>query len=856
MARSEAGPNGDREVNIDHRMNDVQCMNDVHCRIKENPGIGIYRNENRWLSQTRNSGRGSRWGGKVAAVAALDRAYWLSVVACAYTAIAALVSAGPSPWRLGATFGAPLVLAWVWRRSHLRQRRGDPGVEGQALRALRIAAAGISLWLLSRLGRPQVITLELAGTMGLGAAAVSGVYGLSRIPGAPGLLVPPRSTRSVDAAAFTAVLWSVALAVAAKDLVLPGPALDPLTLDYAVTAASVATLFILVAASLRLLWVRRLELGVGDRALGALSFSITAIAVAIPVAAMGIGPPDRVLPAFLALATICVLGCVVAVDPSFIAMSLRSTMVVVALGVPVALLTGSLARATPSWSGPIALGGAAVSVLVGLIARSAARPLGPEQSRWLLALSDASQAALVPDPTQAVIATLRALKGTAASPATRPELWRADPASVLSVNVSGTLEERDAAAPHAIYELGLREPERTLRLEVLKALQIRRPDVRELLGWFEVHKAFSATVIVDEEGPAGFLLLPTGDRTDVMTLEEARAARLLADRMSALLAVTSALERARRRQVEAQRNAENWERSFHRVQGVLEGATRRYLEAARVLARPLLAAAYSPAVRMTLAEMTKGAESAQVIVLVSPVGVAVEAWAAVIHLESGRSGPLMCVDAGVEDARDASRWLDPERSLVALCEGGTLFVRDADLLTPRAQQGLVEALTTRFEQQARSALPPPKLVLGLKKPPSALLAEGAHEALRPWLQKTVYELPRLSERPEDLRSIILDLASRSTRGPEQTPLGVERAALQALLDYGWPGNDAELRDVVERAAAASSGPLIGLGDLRAIGFAGLAAPPIPPPPPPPSLGEDRPDYRPRSRPPRARRRRA
>lgn len=788
-------------------------------------------------------------------MAALDRAYWLSVLACAYTAVAALSSAGSSPARLAAALAAPLLLALVWRRTHLRQRRGDPSVEAQSLRAVRVAATGTCLWLLSRLGEPQVFSLELAGTLGLGAAAVAGVYALSRIPGAPGLLTPPRSTRSVDATAFTGLLWSAALAVAVKHVVLPGPALDPLTLDYAITAASLATMFILVAASLRLLWVRRLELGVGDRALGALAFSLTAIAVAVPVAAMGIGPPDRVLPAFLALATACVLGCVVAVDPSFIAMSLRATMVVVALGVPVALLAGSLARSTPAQAGLIALVGSVVSVLVGLIARSAARPLGPEQSRWLLALSEASQAALVPEPQQAVVATLRALKGTAASPATRPELWRSDPPSVLSVNVSGTLEERDAEAPRLLYRLGELEPERTLRVEVLKALEIRRPEVRELLEWFEVHKAFSATIIVDEEGPTGFLLLPTGDRTDVMTLEEARAARQLADRLSAVLAVTSALERARRRQLEAQRNAEQWERSFRRVEGVLEGATRRYREAARVLARPLLVAAYSAAIRLLLEELRRAAEHAQVIVLVTPVGVNVEAWAAVIHLESGRTGPLLCVDAGVEDARDAAHWTHPERSVVGLCEGGTLFIRDVDLLTPASQQGLVEALTTRFEQQSRSAVPAPRLVLSSKKPPDVLLSDGAHDALRPWLQKAVYELPRLADRPEDLRSIILDWASRHTRGPEQNPLGVERTALQCLLDYPWPGNDSELRDVVERAAMVASGPVIGLADLRAIAFAGLGPPSLPPPPPPP-LGDDRPEYRPRSRPPRARRRRA
>jgi hypothetical protein len=220
-------------------------------------------------------------------------------LACAYTAVAAVSGTGPSWPTAAAAVLSPLVLFWVWRVTHQREKRADPSVETQSLRALRLASVGVVVWLSSRLGQPQVMTLELAGTLGMGTTAVAAVYALARIPSAPGLLSAPRSTRSVDAAMFTGFLWSVAVAVALRDVLAPGIGLDPLTLDYAVTAASIGSLLILIAASLRLRWLRRLELGVGDRALGALAFSITALAVAIPVAAMGVGAPDRVLPAFL-----------------------------------------------------------------------------------------------------------------------------------------------------------------------------------------------------------------------------------------------------------------------------------------------------------------------------------------------------------------------------------------------------------------------------------------------------------------------------------------------------------------------------------------------------------------------------
>lgn len=789
-------------------------------------------------------------------MSALDRSYWLTVLVCAYAAAASLSSGGVDLAAMVAALVAPVGLAFVWRFAHQREKRAEPGVEPQALRALRVVAAGGAVWALSRFGEPQVIALELLGTLGLGTASVGAVYALARIPSAPGLLAAPRAARSVDAAAFTGFLWSIALGVAAKDLVVPDlSALDPLTHDYVVTAASIGGLLILVAAALRLRWLRRLELGVGDRALGALTFSVTAIAVAVPAAAMNIAAPDRVLPTALIVAAAAVVVCVVVADPSFIAMSLRATMVVVALGVPVALLAGSLGRALPQHSGPIALTTAIVCVLVGLIARSAARPLGPEQSRWLAALSEASSAALVPEPELALGRTLRALKGTGSTPQARPEIWRRDPPSVLSVNVSGTLETRDQDAPLSVYELGEREPERTLRVEVLRALEVRRPDVRPLLEWFELHKAFSATIISDDEGAIGFLLLPKGGRTDVMTLEEAHAARLLTERISALLSLTSAMERARRRQLEAQSEAERWHEAFRRVEGVLGGARERHRAAAAAIARPLLSAAYSPAVRLLFLELDRSTRDSRVVNLVVPPGVDVAAWAARLHLGWQLDGPLFCIDGG--DARGTEQWTDEALSPVALCEGGTLFVRDADLLSRATQEHLVSQLTARWEAPS-PAVPPPRLVLAFRQKPTELASEGALGPLQPWTHKDVFELPTLSERPEDLRALILDHASRNARGPERQPLGVDRSALQALLDHRWPGNEAELADVMARVSSAASGPLITLSDLHGVGFGAVAVGPnlAPSERPAESMAvEARPDYRPRSRPPRARRRR-
>ncbi len=74
------------------------------------------------------------------------------------------------------------------------------------------------------------------------------------------------------------------------------------------------------------------------------------------------------------------------------------------------------------------------------------------------------------------------------------------------------------------------------------------------------------------------------------------------------------------------------------------------------------------------------------------------------------------------------------------------------------------------------------------------------------------ELPALRERREDIPSIanhfLKEVASR--RG---MTLSFGQDAMAALVSHSWPGNVRELRNVVERAAALSDGPVIARSDL-------------------------------------------
>jgi hypothetical protein len=747
------------------------------------------------------------------------RSLWLSIAALTYVCFGAMGSAAGWLVPIIAFASACVVLLEVWRRTSARtpdEQRVEPAARG----ALRACFWGAAIWVVSRTGSSGRPALDTAANIGAGVSSVAALVALSRVASVGGQLKAHPSTRSWDAAIFAALGWAVAVAIPGTRAFVPSTELllDPLAIDYATTTAALGSLFLLIAVTWRLRIMRRLELGVGDRAAGALALSLTAVCVGIPAAAADIAAPDRALPLALIAASVACTWTATTVEPTTVSTVLRGTLAVMMLGVPTTLTVAVVARAAPGQAGPVALIGCAVSIVVGLIARAVARPLGPEQSRWLEAFESASRSALQPEPDAAIRAALVSLRTIARTPDAKPELWRVSPAEVLSVDVAGYLHIHRAEAPARLYEVAMTEPERTLRAEVLEALRVRRPDLRPLLRWFETHRAFSATIVVDEDGPIGLLLLPRGTRTRPMTLEEARGARLLADRISALLAVSSALARSREREVDAERRAEAAESEQTRLERLVTHESERNRGLAEILARPIRTTAYGAASRMAIEDLRKRGSAGTPLCLHSPTGVDATGWAAIAHLESPRKGGPFVVVRGTSGAeRTMDRW-ENSRSPIEIADGGTLFVQDIQALPHDVQDAIVRLLTRKATLSGGGAVPTTGLIASVREPLSALArTQRVSKALVSLLKDSV-DLPPLSGRGEDLRAIILDHLAAAGARRRGDPLGVDPRALQLLLDHTWPGNDGELSDVLTRAAEIARGPVVTAADLAAIGF--------------------------------------
>ncbi|HEY4106832.1 MAG TPA: hypothetical protein VGM44_23185 [Polyangiaceae bacterium] len=753
-----------------------------------------------------------------------SRSFWLCVAVLAYVCIGAAHLAGsPLPWF--ALIALPALLAEAWRRTAVPA--GKDEVSQASRTALRAVAWGSLLWAAARTGPAGRPALDAAANLGAGTAAVAALIALARISGRGGLLAPPKATRSFDAATFAGFLWAIATALPLGFALFPAERvrLDPLTIDYASTSAAVGTLLVFIAASFRLRALRRLELGVGDRAGGALALAVTAFSVAIPASLLDVAPPDRILPVAVWVAALAMTWAVTTPEPTTVSSGLRGILAILILGTPIILASGAGVRAVPEHAGAILLVATTLCIFVGLIARAVARPLGPEQSRWLDAIEAASRGALQPEPDSALSAALEALGKTATTPNARPAIFRNNPPEMLSVDIAGYLHVEAAEAPDRLYALALEEPERTLRAEALQALAVRRPEVRPLIAWFDDRRAFSATLVIDDDGPIGFILLPQGTRNTAMTLEEARAVRVLADRISALLAVSSALARSRDRELKAALHADQVDDECKRLEHIIFAASGRHVELAERLARGVRTAAYSPAARQTLERLARLGRQGAPISLLAPPGVDAIAWAAHAHLESARSGGAFVVVDGTNSAEHALEiWNDKERSPLVLADGGTLAILDVAVLPLEVQDLIAQSFSRRASATALSGVAKPGLFVTLRVPLARLLEDHRLSVdLARWLGESEVVLPGLSERAEDLQALALEVLSRAGLSQRGEPLGIEPAAMRLLAEHDWPGNELEFRSRLLSAARHAEGTLVRADDLRETGF----APPAP-----------------------------
>jgi DNA-binding NtrC family response regulator len=307
----------------------------------------------------------------------------------------------------------------------------------------------------------------------------------------------------------------------------------------------------------------------------------------------------------------------------------------------------------------------------------------------------------------------------------------------------------------------------------------------------------------------------------LLTLEEARAIKRLADALAAVCHARGIQARALAREHELTLRADRAEEEGEKLRHEIALDVGRHALAAARLARPATVGVYAASSRMALDAIERRIAVSAPIAVVAPSGTDPVPYLARAHLAGPRSAkPLVIVDATSAREHDLARWSEAESSPLALADRGTLVLLDGAALPIDVQRLIARSLTERRPPWEQAEPLDVAFVLTGARSPDELVEAGR---LEPNLatrlgdaRESPIELPRLRDRPEDIRAILTDRLAREGLRVKGVPVGIEAAAYARLIEHTFPGEDAELATIVMRLVAACPGDVVRAVDVDAL----------------------------------------
>ncbi|MDH4231245.1 MAG: sigma-54 dependent transcriptional regulator [Nitrospirota bacterium] len=158
-----------------------------------------------------------------------------------------------------------------------------------------------------------------------------------------------------------------------------------------------------------------------------------------------------------------------------------------------------------------------------------------------------------------------------------------------------------------------------------------------------------------------------------------------------------------------------------------------------------------------------------------------------------------------------------KKGLITMADQGTLFLDEIGDMPLGLQAKILKVLETG------EVFP-----IGETKPKYAdiRLIAATNKILEEQIQKGLFRedlyyrlnvievtIPPLRERKEDIDVLARHFVEKYSRENNKKVLGITDEAMEILLNYSWPGNIRELRNVIERAVVLSAGQKIDVGEL-------------------------------------------
>ncbi len=237
----------------------------------------------------------------------------------------------------------------------------------------------------------------------------------------------------------------------------------------------------------------------------------------------------------------------------------------------------------------------------------------------------------------------------------------------------------------------------------------------------------------------------------------------------------------------------------------------------------------SPPMRRVRRQGEVAARGTAPVLLQGENGIGKYPLAQAIHNGSARAGhPFITVNCGsllhetmVSEFLGYEEGAYPEAragrpSKFELADQGTLLLSEIESLTLEMQAALLQVIHTGQVMRLGGTRAIPvdvRLIATTTVDLEQRVADGTFR--RDLLFRFgvfMIQLPPLRERPQDMPLLIERMLEPLSQRFQQ-PLALDKAALQKLQRYPWPGNGRELASVLERAAAHCDGPLIQVDDL-------------------------------------------
>ncbi len=221
-----------------------------------------------------------------------------------------------------------------------------------------------------------------------------------------------------------------------------------------------------------------------------------------------------------------------------------------------------------------------------------------------------------------------------------------------------------------------------------------------------------------------------------------------------------------------------------------------------------------PLLRMT-SLLQRVAPTPTTVLLMGESGVGKECVAQYLHHYSARpDGPFVIVDCGTlgENLIESELFghekgaftgaTSRKHGLFEAAHGGTLFIDEICELPLALQTKLLRVLETGTIRRIGGTeyiKVDVRVIAATNRDVKAMVERGGfREDLYYRLSAFPVEVPTLRERKDDIPALAQHFLARLEGGDRHLPLSPE--VIEALLDYDYPGNVRELRNVVERAA--------------------------------------------------------